>query len=529
MIVKRPRLASVVLLATLMVCSPQEDHAQQNSDTGTTTAPPGPHVTDAPFKDSPQEDLPLLLSPYLDRGEIDTARSLSSVRMPEFALSYSGFLTVDRVLGNHLFFWFFSSPQDPRAPLLIWLNGGPGISSMLGLFTGNGPLKLVVGSDGETVGYEKRKVSWAGPFSMLYIDNPVSAGFSFSDSGTAGSRLTQEGYSEDLYQFLLQFYTMFPEYLTRDLYIGGQSYAGRYVPALSYRIHTENQNVETTTGTHTHIKIPLKGIYIGGPFFDPETMMPAFYDHLYVVGVISHHELLVYKKDLGELYQRYVEKRLGNETLSTMLKVIIPPGTYMGPTDNFVTGERSSHRHMNKLMNRPEMRRLIHAGTKHDFSSFNQTFFYMVGEDIFVSTKPKLARLMNEYKVLIFNGDYDLTVSTTMMEAAMLSIPWSLQAAYNSSSRTAWVKDDEVSAGKRSSSQSQSENGRLKNTSEQAQHEEQPGRWSAGSVCGFYSHVGGLCRVVVHGAGHQTAQDQPEVTLEMMKKFIFNGCIGTQS
>ena len=173
------------------------------------------------------------------------------------------------------------------APLLLWLQGGPGGASTFGALNEVGPLRVERGADGRLEAKRRETGSWAEKFDLLFLDNPVGTGFSYTND-EGGYARKREDYEDTLYAAMQQFYAMFPDKLDDEFYITGESYAGHYIPALAHKIHVEN-------GRGGRPRVPLAGFAIGDGWSDPETMVMQYADMLYSVSSRS----LVDREPLG--------------------------------------------------------------------------------------------------------------------------------------------------------------------------------------------------------------------------------------
>ncbi|XP_078457861.1 lysosomal protective protein-like [Lampetra planeri] len=156
---------------------------------------------------------------------------------------YSGYLDASGT--KRLHYWFVESQGNPsKDPLVLWMNGGPGCSSLEGLITENGP--YLVQSDG--IHLEYNPYSWNMISSVLYLEAPAGVGFSYSadKNYTTGD----DQVSMDNYLALKSFFAKFPEWSKHDLYLTGESYAGFYLPTLAVRVMEDPS-------------INLKGLAIG--------------------------------------------------------------------------------------------------------------------------------------------------------------------------------------------------------------------------------------------------------------------------
>ncbi|RDX63177.1 Serine carboxypeptidase-like 40, partial [Mucuna pruriens] len=169
---------------------------------------------------------------------------------------YGGYVTVDKLAGRAFYYYFVEAQRSKQTlPLLLWLNGGPGCSSLAyGAMEELGPFR--VNSDGKTL--HKNRYSWNYAANILFLESPAGVGFSYSNKSTDYHSIGDRKTAADNYVFLMNWLERFPEYKNRDFYIAGESYAGHYVPQLAHNILYHNKKANKTI-------INLKGIMVCVP------------------------------------------------------------------------------------------------------------------------------------------------------------------------------------------------------------------------------------------------------------------------
>lgn len=203
-----------------------------------------------------------------------------------FPKQYAGQLKVSDC-GNYTFFWFFDSQYSPNDPVVLWLNGGPGASSMIGLFQENGPLMLNQAEDGG-LNVKARPTSWNNNAHYLVIDQPVGTGLSFSKDSDSCAPQNENESTEQLYLALQEFFSLYTDYADNDFYIFGESFGGHYIPRITdFIIDANNGNQISKAYSPNDIKFNLKGVGIGDGWVDPETQNADVAKFAYEHGLIT--------------------------------------------------------------------------------------------------------------------------------------------------------------------------------------------------------------------------------------------------
>ncbi|KAJ6826973.1 serine carboxypeptidase-like 31 [Iris pallida] len=190
---------------------------------------------------------------------------------------YAGYATVDEKNGRALFYWFFEATSgSDEKPLVLWLNGGPGCSSVgYGATQEIGPFLV----DGEGYALKFNPYSWNKEANLLFLESPVGVGFSYSNTSSDYDILGDSFAANDAYSFLHEWYKKFPSYRNWSFYIAGESYAGKYVPELAELIYDKNND--------SSLFINLKGFLLGNPETSDAQDWQGFVDYAWSHAIIS--------------------------------------------------------------------------------------------------------------------------------------------------------------------------------------------------------------------------------------------------
>uniref|UniRef100_A0A4Q8K548 Carboxypeptidase n=1 Tax=Liphistius sp. SGP-2016 TaxID=1905180 RepID=A0A4Q8K548_9ARAC len=181
---------------------------------------------------------------------------------------YSGYLNASS--GKYLHYWFVESQKSPSSdPLVLWMNGGPGCSSLDGFLTELGPFH--VQQDGKTLYYNS--YSWNKVANVIFLEAPAGVGYSYSDDQKYET--DDDTVSQDNYLALQHFFVKYPEFKKNDFYITGESYGGIYVPTLSVRVLTEPASIN------------FKGFAVGNGFLDQRNLSNSIVFFAYYHGLLG--------------------------------------------------------------------------------------------------------------------------------------------------------------------------------------------------------------------------------------------------
>lgn len=381
-------------------------------------------------------------------------------------------------------FYAFYEAQQPissdlsTTPLLIWLEGGPGCSSMLANFNGIGPWRL---NRTSMLHLDPNPGSWNRIFGLVFFDNPVGTGFSVASSPNEIPR-DQDTIAEHLFVAIKSFIGLNRGFKDRPIYLTGESYGGKYIPSLGYHIAEKNTHLPKED------RVNLVGIAVGNGLIDPVTQVKTHAICAYYSGLINENQ----RSQLEEM-QSEVVKFIDNENWGEATKargnVLTMLKKATGLATLFDISRKTSYkklqfRMVEKFLGNPEVKMALGANITVDFKECNDTVKNALYEDVMKSVRYKMDYLLGKtnYKVLLYQGQRDLQDGVVSTEAWIRKLNWEGKNEFEKAERNLWkVK---------------------------------------GELTGYVQKWGKLSHVVVLGAGHFVFIDQTMNSQVMIEDWV---------
>ena len=412
---------------------------------------------------------------------------------------YAGVLEVDEKKGSNIFYWLFEKPTAPEAaPLVVWLNGGPGCSSMDGLWLEHGPFRLE--GEGEP-DIKINPYSWHNAANMLYVDQPVGTGFSYT-ARKDGYATSDQAVNEAFYSFLEAFFKLHGKAYTttdadgrrrtRPFMFSGESHAGHYIPNMVQHILERNAALKEGDGG---LHIDVQAAALGNPWIAPAYQYDAS-EMAHGLGLITRGQMYslkeMNKRCLAGLKTGKLRQGVCFDLLDMVLDAAAAPGgdkmlmydarKYVKHSSSFPPGHEKTERYLNK----PAVKTALHvAHVTQKFQECTDPPYNALAHQDGLSAAPALiAALEGGVRVLVFSGQYDLVCHHLGTEALLADLEWSGKEGWNKASQGVW----------------------------QVEH----------TPAGYITQYQNLQSLVVLDSGHMVPMDQPARALDLFTRFVGN-------
>lgn len=429
----------------------------------------------------------------------DEVGTLPGLNFPLNYRHYSGYLNATR--GKFLHYWFVESQRSPATdPVVLWMNGGPGCSSLDGFLSELGPLHVSL--DGKTL--YNNTFSWNREANVIFLEAPAGVGFSYSLNKKYDT--DDDTTSYDNYVALQSFFEKFPQFKKNEFYITGESYGGIYIPTLSVRVLTGPANIN------------FKGFAIGNGYLDVSNLTNSLIFFGYYHGLIgpqlwSRLEKYCCGGIAAPQYCNFVNPSSSqcSDAVSDASEIIQGSGLNVynlyedcapskSNSSRYLVDKRNLNRlfprnlkklkddppcvdssNIKKYLNQPEVRKALHIPTSvqdWDICSLDVEIGY---KRLYNTMRPQVLQLINSGKLrgLIYNGDVDMACNFLGDEWFTSDLGLKVVENYEE-----WKYNDQVA--------------------------------------GFVKYYDRLTFLTVKGSGHMVPQDKPGPAFKMITSFLNN-------
>lgn len=398
------------------------------------------------YAHSSKDTSALFLTPYIEACEYEEAKKLSKMDLFEEAkvhvTAHSGYITVKNATGNNLFFLLTKAEENSSStPLLLWTQGGPGLSALFGLFLENGPVGFAIDENRKPKLYPRTKTLQKN-MDVIYLDLPVGAGFSFTTSET-GYPKTLDDVVNDVIEFLEQFLKLFSEYQGRPIYIAGESYGARYSVAIANRLL---KNTEKSK----NVNLSLKGVISGNGFLGPIYSIADSSKFLYSVSMLTAEDRDVFAKQFQHM-QALIYEGQYKQALGLLITTIFADPTRSRLTlfQNLTSyNDHASPLHTERpfltlacfdyLSKSTELKKAIHVGANASFQYNNKLLLETFAGDWLVPITSMIKEVLEKSSILFYTGQIDALFPSVNQRDFLATLQWTHDKEYQKAPRSLW-------------------------------------------------------------------------------------------